>query len=61
MLDLLIAILIALGCSVGDAKSTEELKAHDPVAFDRATQIMETGTYKTVDGGGIIIIETGGD
>ena len=61
MLDLLIAILIALGCSVGDAKSNDELKAKDPVAYERANQIMETGNYKTVDGGGIIIIETGGD
>lgn len=61
MIDLLIAILIALGFSVHSGASADELKAQDPVAYEKATTIMNGGNYRTVDGGGIIIVETGGD
>jgi hypothetical protein len=61
MIDLLIAILISLGFSVQSGATADEIKAKDPVAYERATKIMETGSYKETDGGGIIIVETGGD
>lgn len=61
MLELLIAILIALGCSVNSGSTAEELQANDPVAYERALKIQETGNYREADGGGIVIIETGGD
>jgi hypothetical protein len=62
MLDLLIAILISLGFSVQSGATAEEIKAKDPVAYEQATKIMETGSYTQKEGGGgIVIIEIGGD
>ena len=60
MLNLLIAILIALGCSP-TGKSLEELKAENPTAYERAVTIEATGGYRVEDGGGIVIVESGGD
>ncbi len=59
MLELLIAILIALGYSVDRNATLEEIQK-DPSAYEKAVMIQETGSYKE-DGGGVIIIETGGD
>ena len=61
MLDLLIAILIALGCNVNHGSTTDEIRAENPEAYERALVIQETGNYKETDGGGIVIIEIGGD
>ena len=60
MLDLLIAILIALGCSP-TGKNHDELKAENPAAYERAITIEATGGYRVEDGGGIVIVEIGGD
>ena len=61
MLNLLIAILIALGCNVKEGSTADEIRAENPEAYERALVIQETGGYKTTDGGGIVIIEIGGD
>jgi hypothetical protein len=61
MLDLLIAILIALGCYVQPGETADEFKARNPEAYQKANYIMDSGSYRTDDGGGIIIVETGGD
>ena len=59
MIDLLIAILIALGCSP-TGKTADELKAENPAAYERATEIQTAGSYKVSDGG-VVIIEIVGD
>ncbi len=61
MLELLIAILIALGCSVNSGSTADELRASNPEAYEKAVQIQENGNYRTADGGGVVIIEIGGD
>lgn len=61
MVELLIAILIALGFSARSGSSVEELRAQDPAAYERAVQIQQAGTYKTIDGGGVVIVEIVGD
>ena len=61
MLELLFAILIALGFNFDRSLTADELKAKDPVAYERAVQIESAGNYRTVDGGGIVIVEVGGD
>lgn len=63
MLDLLIAILIALGCNIQPTTtSTEaELQARYSTEYTRAKEIVNSGNYRTNDGGGIVIVETGGD
>ena len=60
MLDLLIAILIALGCNVKDGSTADEIRAENPEAYERALVIQETGNYRTSDGG-VIVVEIGGD
>lgn len=60
MVDLLIAILIALGCNVSPSATEAEIKAHNPGQYDRAVQIYQNQDF-TVDGGGVVILETGGD
>ncbi|MDQ3051407.1 MAG: hypothetical protein M3Q95_11020 [Bacteroidota bacterium] len=59
MLELLIAILIALGYSVDRNATLEEIQKN-PVSYEKAIQIQETGNYKE-DDGGVVIIEIGGD
>ena len=61
MLDLLIAILIALGCNVNSGSSDAEIRAENPEAYERANIIIENGGYRYDDGGGVVIVETGGD
>ncbi len=61
MLDLLIAILIALGCNVQSGATAEELQVTNPEAYERAVQIQESGSYREEEGGGIVIVEIGGD
>lgn len=60
MLELLIAILMALGFSY-NGLSEVEIKEKDPVAYEKAVQVQQSGNYKTVDGGGIVIVEIVGD
>mgnify|MGYP007034034663 CR=1 FL=1 len=59
-LFLLIAILIALGCNVSPSSTEAELKARNPGQYDRAVQIYQNQDF-TIDGGGVVIVETGGD
>ena len=59
MIDLLIAILIALGCNV-TGSTTEEIKRENPAAYEKAVYIMETHSYEERETG-VVIIETGGD
>ena len=60
MLDLLIAILISLGCST-TGTTKEEISRQNPEAYERANTIINSGGYRYDDGGGIVIVETGGD
>lgn len=59
-MDLLIAILIALGFNVSDGASAEEIKTSNPDSYYRAIEIMETGSYEKT-AGGIVIDQGGGD
>ncbi len=61
MLELLIAILIALGFNVESGSTEEQIKAENPAAYEQATHIMDNGNYRTQEGGGVVILETGGD
>jgi len=62
MLDLLIAILIALGCNVGtDINTEDELRYAVGDNYDKAVEIYDQGLYKEEDGGGILIIQDVGD
>jgi hypothetical protein len=56
-MDLLIAILIALGCTVSEGASEEEIKADNYDAYTRAVEIMDSGSYERTSGG--IVIDTG--
>lgn len=60
MVDLLIAILISLGCSVSHNATEDELRANHASEYDKAVEISHNGEY-TFDGGGVVILETGGD
>ena len=60
MVELLIAILMALGFNFSGL-TAEEIKEKDPAAYAKAEQIQQTGNYKTVDGGGVVIVEIVGD
>lgn len=61
MLDLLIAILIALGCNVATDWSQEEIEANYSSEYQKAKEIYETNSYRTGDGGGVVILEVVGD
>lgn len=61
MLDLLIAILIALGCNVTADTTKEEIDARYSAEYQRALEIADSGSYKKLDGGGVVIWEVGGD
>ena len=61
MLNLLIAILIALGCNVSEGSTADEIRTENPEAYERALVIQESGGYKLDDGGGVVIVEVGGD
>jgi hypothetical protein len=50
MLELLIAILIALGCDVRSGSSEEQLKNENPAAYNQAQQIMADGNYRQQEG-----------
>jgi hypothetical protein len=60
MLDLLIAILIALGFTV-EGTTKEEIQARYSKELDKAKEIMETGAYRETEGGGVTIIDVAGD
>jgi len=55
MIDLLIAILIALGCDISSGKTADQLKAEDPSSYDSAISILENERFFKNDGGGIVI------
>ncbi len=54
MIDLLIAILIALGCNISSGKTADQLKAENPEAYDKALVIMDSEQNRDSDGGGIV-------
>jgi hypothetical protein len=54
MIDLLIAILIALGCDISSGKTADQLKAENPEAYDKAFIIMDSDQNRTMDGGGVV-------
>ena len=58
-MELLIAILIALGFTVSDGASQEEIKAENYDAYTRAVQIRDSGSYERTAGGVVIITEIG--
>jgi hypothetical protein len=60
MVDLLIAILISLGCNATHDATPEELRDAYGSQYDRAVQIYNSGDF-TVSGGGVVIVESGGD
>ena len=59
MIDLLIAILIALGVHF-NGTTEDEIKASNPEGYQKAETIIQTGSYKTTETG-VIVIETAGD
>jgi hypothetical protein len=61
MLELLIAILISLGCIVDKGASAEEIKAKDPVSYQKAQSIADSGTYQRTADGGVVIVTVVGD
>ncbi|MBK6640927.1 MAG: hypothetical protein IPG39_06615 [Bacteroidetes bacterium] len=60
MVDLLIAILISLGCNATSEATPEELRDAYGTRYDRAVEIYNNGEFAG-DGGGVVILETGGD
>lgn len=54
MIDLFIAILIALGCDISSGKTADQLKAECPEAYDKAFIIMDSEQNRTMDGGGVV-------
>lgn len=58
-MDLLIAILIALGCTVSEGASEEDIKADNYDAYVRAVDIRDSGSYERTSGGVVIITEIG--
>lgn len=61
MLDLLIAILLMLGCDVQNGASEADIQAQHSIEYARAQEIIEKGNYRVQDGGGVVIVEIGGD
>lgn len=59
MIDLLIAILIALGVHF-NGTTEQEIKESNPTGYQQAENIINTGSYKYSDTG-VIVIETAGD
>jgi hypothetical protein len=54
MIDLLIAILIALGCDISSGTTADQLKAEDPATYDAVRQAIDYENNRTIDGGGVI-------
>jgi hypothetical protein len=54
MIDLLIAILIALGCNISSGKTADQLKAENSEAYDKALIIIDSEKNRNMDGGGIV-------
>lgn len=61
MLDLLIAILISLGCNITADTSQEAIQSRYSTEYLKAKEIYETGSYKSTDGGGVVIDVNAGD
>ncbi len=61
MLDLLIAILLMLGCDVQNGASEADIRDQHAIEYARAQEIIDKGNYRYEDGGGVVIVETGGD
>lgn len=61
MLDLLIAILISLGCNLTTNSTEAEIQSRYSVEYQKAKEIANNGNYRLNDGGGVVIVETGGD
>jgi hypothetical protein len=57
MMDLIIAILIALGCLESRDRFTPEFERENAAAIQRATEIYERGEYRVVEStGGVVVI-----
>ncbi|MFZ9943885.1 MAG: hypothetical protein ACO3O0_09765, partial [Bacteroidia bacterium] len=54
MIDLLIAILIALGCDISSGKTADQLKAEDPENYSKAIEIIDNEQFRCYDGGGVV-------
>ena len=61
MLELLIAILIALGCNVDRTLTAEELRAQHSQAFAKAETIYQSGQYERTADGGVVVSTVVGD
>lgn len=61
MLNLLIAILIALGCNITSDTSQQEIETRYAAEYQQAQEIYNNGNYRTTDGGGVVIIDVVGD
>ncbi len=61
MLNLLIAILLSLGCDVQIGASEADIQDQHSIEYAKAKEIAEHGNYKFQDGGGVVIVEIGGD
>ncbi|HMT28264.1 MAG TPA: hypothetical protein PKD91_03185 [Bacteroidia bacterium] len=63
MLNLLIAILIALGCNIQPTTTASEAELQSKYSneYVKAKEIANTGNYRLNDGGGVVIVEIGGD
>jgi hypothetical protein len=58
MMELLIAILIALGSLTSPADFTEDFRRDNADAVKRATHIYETGSYtiERTETGGVVVV-----
>ena len=61
MLELLIAILISLGCYVKPGTTAEEIRATNPAEMQRAESIYNSGSYEKTSDGGVVIVTVVGD
>lgn len=50
-----------LGCDVQNEASEADIQAQHSIEYSRAQEIIEKGNYRLEDGGGVVIVETGGD
>lgn len=58
-MELIIAILIALGSITTPDGLTPEFKESNPEAVEKATRIYETGSYRVETGGVVVVTGVG--
>lgn len=57
-MELLIAILLALGVNIGSGKSTVQIQQENSTEYARAQTIISTNSY-SIDESGVVIIDDG--